>query len=112
MQTNNGSESPSDPTLINDLLRQSSFASIVQKAQRLHKIDQILPALLPGGFAPHCHVMNLREETLVIKVDNSAIATRLRYLESKIIDQMQPFPELQSVSRIQLHVRPTISLEK
>lgn len=102
MQTNN----PKDPASIHTLMQQSSFASIVRKAQLLLKIEQFMPDILPEGFAEHCRVMNLKEGTLVMKVTNSAIATQLRYREDRLINKMQAFPELQSILRIQFLVRP------
>jgi len=104
-------EYPKDPSPIKELLNQSSFASIVQKAQLLLKIEQILSGILPEDFREHCRVMNLKEETLgektlVIEVDNSAIATRLRYQENELINQMRDYAELKLVKRIQFHIRP------
>ena len=106
MQTDNRSKDLSDPIAIKDLMHRSSFSAIVQKAQKLLKIDQLLPTLFPEGFAKHCRVMNLRDGLLVIEVNNSAIATRLRYLENQLINQVRQLPELQSISRIHFNVRP------
>ena len=102
MKTNN----PKDPAPIKDLLQKSSFASIIRKAQLLLKIEQFMPDILPEGFDQYCRVMNLKEETLVIEVHNSAMATQLRYREDILINKMRAFAELQSVSRIQFLVRP------
>jgi len=105
MQTNY----PKDPISINTLLQESSCASIIQKAQFLLKIEQVVLSFLPEDYTGHCRIMNLREETLVIEVDNSARATQLRYRQEKLIEKMQTHTELRSISQIQVLVRPTSS---
>ncbi len=100
-----------DPAPINTLLGESSFASIIQKARLLLKIEQILRSNLPENFATHCHVLTFKDNTLILQVDNSSLATRLRYQEDELIDLLKMQTELPAISRIQIRTRPAATLK-
>ena len=102
MQTNN----PKDPACIKDLLRDSSFSSMIRKAQALLKIEQALVDILPGDVGRHCRVMNHNCDALVIATDSGSLATSLRFREDELLNEIQRHTQFHSINSIQVCVRP------
>ena len=78
-----------DPKPISGCLQQgSALSQIVQQARAIAAADEALQSVLPAELAPHCHVINLRAETLIVATDSAAWATRLRYLAPSVLESL------------------------
>lgn len=82
----------------------SSLGKIIQKAKWLLALDRALQTLLPPEFATYCHVMNVNQATLVLGVSSAAIAMRIRFVSSDLIQTLQKEPEWQMIREIQCKV--------
>lgn len=95
-----------DPKSIQELMNESSLGAIVKKALILDKIDRVLPDLLNKEISDHIHVLNLKEQCLILASNNSAIATCLRYREEELLKKLHKVNGLPRIQRIECVVRP------
>jgi len=61
---------------------------LLAKARQLAGLDALLQEALPESLRGACHVLNLREDTLIIGADSAALATQLRFATPKILTAM------------------------
>lgn len=107
MQTDNPFENDPDPKPIQTLMGESILAGIVKKAQILDKIDRHLSDMLSDNLSSCCHVLNLTKHCLILTINNSAAATRIRYQEETILNQLnRVLADLPNILRLECVVRP------
>ncbi|HKK06091.1 MAG TPA: DciA family protein [Gammaproteobacteria bacterium] len=100
------------PKPLHKLLCASSDAlsRVLGHAQRLSALDEKLRPLLGQPLAAHCRVANLRRGTLVIQVDSSAWAARLRYQVPGLLKTLRSRQDadgaLNSLEDIQIKILP------
>lgn len=86
------------------LAGQNRFLSpIFAQLQQLEQLNNLLQDFLESELKPHSRVANLRDGCLVIQVDNSAWATRLRYALPHLLQQFRTvgnMPALRSIKCI------------
>lgn len=84
---------------------EGTLSRLLQRSSRLEKLQKRVESLLPAGAVEHCRVINLRDNTLLLSVDSTAWATRLRYLQQAMIAELRDggLPQLQG---IQIRVAP------
>jgi len=86
-------------------LLEGAAVPLLERARKLARLEQAVLGLLPENLAGHCKVLNLKKETLVLSVNSSAWAARLRFAEPELIRQLQcHFPEL--VRSVQVRIQP------
>lgn len=95
-----------DPKPIQTLMGESTLANIIQKAQILNKIDDLIADFLPETIGQFCHVMNLKEHCLVLGIRNSAAATRIRYQEEELLNHLNRQTGLPTILKLECVVRP------
>ena len=74
------------PICIGDVLHKpgSDLAKLIERAAAMADLTEALKSVLPEPLGAHVLSVNQRADTLVVLVDSSAWATRLRYLEGEI----------------------------
>lgn len=78
---------------------------LLERARKLTRLEHTVLRLLPENLAGHCRVLNLKNETLVLSVNSSAWAARLRFAAPELIKQLQHhFPG--SVRSVQVRIQP------
>jgi hypothetical protein len=97
-------ENSDDLHPVMDELTHSSLGKIIQKAKWLLAMDRALQTILPPGFSAHVHVMNLNQQTLVLGVRSSAVATRIQFMAADLIQSLQKTDMFQIVREIQCKV--------
>ncbi len=71
---------PNDqPRSVAELLSSGPLPRLLDHARLLARLQQALQTALPADLAPHCRVLNLRNQTLTLAAQGSAWAARLRY---------------------------------
>ena len=101
-------EEPLDPQPLDTWLTSQPLAYLVLKAKQLQTTQAALLTLLPTELAPHCWVMNISQEILVLGVNSPHWATRLRYLAPHLLpDLKRILPHLAPVTKIHAKVRPS-----
>ncbi len=106
-------ESPNSSSLfINIILKNenSIIAELYRRGLIIHQLDQKLKEILDPACRLHFELANIREDIIVLLVDTSAWATRLRYNIPAILDICHKQPELDSIKTVRIKVRkPTFS---
>lgn len=89
------------------LLREArSLHSLLDEAQRLSRLQQLLDELLEPIAREHCRIAVWKEGKLLLIVSDGHWATRLRYQEKRLLRQLQSQAEFSGLQRITIKVRP------
>lgn len=90
-------------TLLNDPNGDVQF--LMHRLSTITELKKQLPKLLAGDTAKHCRVINLRNSTLVIAVNSSVWANKLRF---KLPDLLSDFRAAgySGLSKIEIVVQP------
>lgn len=67
----------------------SRLGKLAQKVTQLQRINQQLQAILSDELRPYCRAINLREQVLVIAVDNASWLTYLRFGRTELLSQLR-----------------------
>ena len=89
-----------------------SLQRLVQGAQNIDRLQQLLNQCLQPAAREHCYLAACQNTTLTLIVTNGHWATRLRYQQKRLLQQLQRMPEFSQVLRIQFKVRPPIQPEQ
>ncbi len=87
------------------LLKSGKSGSVSGHIKRLAKLNQALLCLLPEEIRDHVQVANLDKGVLHLMVDNPAWSTRLRYMESDILPDLNKLTHIR-VRSIKTRTRP------
>ncbi|MCG7498173.1 DciA family protein [Vibrio sp. Of7-15] len=93
------------PTLTEDLLADSRFKELQEKAASLAKLNKILSDVLSGDSSRHCRVANHRQGSLVIETSSSAWKMRINYERQQIISAFR-LNGLPGVATIEIVINP------
>ncbi|HLB57305.1 MAG TPA: DciA family protein, partial [Gammaproteobacteria bacterium] len=64
-------------------------------------LNKWLHGTLPQEMIPHCRVMNVAHQTLILEADSATWATRVRYLTPTLLEQLSDH----SIKKIECRVR-------
>lgn len=78
----------SKPFQIGNLLDRSEASRLLTRARALGELDALVHELIPSPLNGHCHVMSVRDDTLIVAVDSAVWAARLRYQSSQLVKQL------------------------
>lgn len=100
---------PGKPQSIKSLLNQSgsALARVAHEAAEHERLSRLVRSVLPPDLSTHILSVNLREDTLVIITDSAAWATRIRYLQGDIMQNLAAEHGV-SASKLVTKVRPGI----
>ena len=101
------------------MIKQSSIKTILEqpgnqltklmaKVNKLNELNQYLSDILPLKLAKHCKIANFTGDELVLVVDNSTWATRIRYMSPDLVEKFREIPELQQINSIKTIIRADI----
>lgn len=105
MQTTDTDLAAKDPKSLNECLKEVSLQPLLVRVQQIQAIKAILASLLPASLAPHCHLLNIAEDTLTIGSDSSAFSMRLRYLSNDIMQAINRHPNLPAIKEVRVRVQ-------
>ncbi len=78
---------------------------LVERAQRLLRLERNVLQLLPEDLASHCNLLNLNKSTLVLGTPSSAWAARLRFAAPELVKTLRSRLSL-DVSTVRVRIRP------
>jgi hypothetical protein len=90
------------PFQIGNLLERSAASRLLSHARALGELDALVHELIPSPLNVHCHVLSVRDGTLVVAADSAVWAARLRYQSSQLVKQLS---EASSVTMRTVQVR-------
>jgi len=101
---------------INQLIQgqASGLAYIVQRSRLIQQIDKLFKTYLPLSIGGHCHIVNIRDKTLVIHTDSAAWANRLRYMIPEFLAYWQADDQLKTITieNIEIKIRVNYDFTK
>lgn len=66
-----------------------SLATLVDNLNRINRLSQSLKVVLPEPLCDHCRITSMEENQLVIAVDSSEWASRLRYEKLELLSYLR-----------------------
>ena len=78
---------------------------ILSKVQTLQRLNQGLAKVIDPELTQYCQVANFSDNNLVIAVANATWLTRLRFLETTLIDELRRQPLLHDLQNIEWKVQ-------
>jgi hypothetical protein len=97
------------PLPINRILtdRSAAVERLFRNVEFLNSINTLIREGASSKLAAHCSAAGIRDRQLVILVDSPAWATRLHFEQNAIMQRVRQQPDLNSLTGIQIKVRPT-----
>ncbi len=86
------------------LLDQAKLQALLDQAARQDGWTRELRAILPHPLGNACRVVAIRDETLVVLCADGAVATRLRFQTSELLDQLRVLKHYSQVTRLEIRV--------
>lgn len=97
----------------NNVLQKSlPLQRLVARAQSVDYLQQLLNQYLQPAAREHCLLASYQDGLITLIVTNGHWATRLRYQQKRLLQQLQSLTEFSQVTRIQFKVRPPMQSEK
>ena len=87
-------------TQANDVLRR-----LHARARVLRALDEALGRQLGSPLNSHCHLANIRADTVVLHVDSPAWSTRVRFLTPRLLEFFRAQRDSAGVDQIKVVVR-------
>ena len=94
-----------DPTPINQLINQGSLRTLLEKANDIHLLNQILTTYLPDALKTFYQVANLRDGVLIIHTGTATHATLLRYHIPQLLQTIQKKYAKKSITEIKTCIK-------
>jgi len=95
-----------EATTCSRILENAAFP-LVDRAQKLLRLEQTVLRILPEDLSLHCKVLNLRNKTLIVSAPSSAWAARLRFAAPELVSQLQSHWSL-DVDTLQIRIRADV----
>jgi len=73
---------------VNKLLESEVFSSIREKNRSISSYQKLWSTKTPSKLAPLSHVGGIRDDILTIYVENSGIASKLKFIESTLLKDL------------------------
>lgn len=89
-----------------DTLLKAQICTLLEKAQHLINLQKRVDSVIDQALKHYIKVANLENQCLTLIVENASIATRLRFIESELMSNLQAFPEFKSLQTLKYKVRP------
>ena len=89
-----------------------SLQRLLARAAATDHLQQLLNQYLQPAAREHCLLADYQAGTLTLIVTNGHWATRLRYQQKRLLEQLQSLAEFREVTRIQFKVRPPVQQDK
>lgn len=81
---------------------QQQLAHILKKAEQINQTQVAVLDILPTHLRAHCQVIDIDENTLVMRAHNASVATQIRFEAPTIIRALNQ----KKITRITCKVRP------
>jgi hypothetical protein len=94
------------PRSLQQLLGLGESARLIERIQYLKSLNGQLHICLDPETSSHAQVADLNAERLLVHVDSSAWATRLRYQLPQLLRCLHRHPSLAQLRRIEVRVAP------
>ena len=97
-----------DDLLLKRHLRYAPLTLLLNQSEQRKSLTQTVRALLPEALIGAVSVVNYRPPTLILRVSNASLATRLRYQLPTLTNKLRNLADFDGLSKINLRVVQTI----
>ena len=100
---------------LNKLFAEASgdkLAEIIAKTARLKSVEQLILSHLPQPLSASIEIADVNQQTLTLICANSVVASRLRFMETKLLETINSDERLPSIGKIRAIVRQQWQREK
>lgn len=87
----------------------NQFNKLIEQARYLEKLNLLFSKLIDSEFASHCFIGKYDDNEMVLVVDSSVWATKLRYRAPDLIKDLQCQSEFKKVTKINFCISPKIA---
>lgn len=84
------------------------LCQLSQHSQMLEQVEKRFQDSLPIPLNQHCHVANLRKQTLIVHTDSSLWATRLRLIIPELLPLWRQNQSMPTINQVIVQVRPPV----
>ena len=98
---------PKDMNAVMD--KKNYLRLLIEKSNVIHTINTTLKTLLPEDIKPHCEAINVREDTLVLRLSNASWSVRLHYELPELLEKLQI--HFSFLKQIKLQVYPAAKIK-
>jgi len=96
------------PKQINAICQHNkTLAKLAQHAQLIEKLNNTLHQALPLQFSAHCHLANVKNQTLIIHTDDASLASLIRFQAPTLCETFAEHLDI-PIHHIEIKVRPKI----
>ncbi|QHG92416.1 DUF721 domain-containing protein [Coxiella endosymbiont of Amblyomma sculptum] len=96
-----------NPKSINQCFQSKLLRPLIQKAQEIRTVEKFLNQILPSEIVPHCRIINLSQETLILQLEKATWATRIYYLIPNLLERFSQ-QKFNRIRKIRCRVRPNL----
>lgn len=86
----------------------SRLGSLLAQSKRLTQTEHLIKMAIPAPCCKHCQLASYRNGTLYLHADSAVWATRLRYQQQDIINQLAVSNDFSGIKHIKISVRPRL----
>lgn len=96
------------PKHINSICQSNALLhKLTQHVQLIEQLNHTMHQVLPLQFSAHCHLANIKDQTLVIHTDNASFASLIRFQVPTLCKTFSEQLEL-TIEHIDVKVRPSL----
>lgn len=92
--------------------RSTGLHYLLQHHAKLQQVERLFAPCLSASLQEHVRVANVRQNTLYLHVDNSAWASRVRFLIPQLLACCRQHQTLNGIRRIQIKVQAFSNIPK
>lgn len=85
---------------------EQQLGGVLSHVRLLRRLTAVLRDIVPAPLAEHCQAANLESGVLVIAVDSSAWAAKLRYHLAALLPQLKARGDLPVIDQVRLRIQP------
>ena len=93
---------------LSDLLQHEALSNVLTYARYLTQLNSIFLNVLPKDIAPHCRLLNVKGNVLIVSADSGIWATRVRMIAPELLLGLKQLPEFAGIERVICRVRPSL----
>lgn len=97
-------------TISTFLKKDNRLSQLVDEVSHLQKLDQLFHEILDMELIKYCQIATIDNKTLILIVENSSWATKLRYMIPEITKLLNIHPEFRNISKIKYRIKSTHDL--
>jgi len=91
-------------TLVTQIQQIDWFCNLTAQIDKLQHLQKLFEKVVDIDLGTQCQVLEIKNECLLIQVDNAIWATALRYQAPELIKKLQKIPEFMGIKKIRTQI--------